>query len=512
MTCASASSYARDVCSANNVETLTKELALDIDISQFDEAATRQQLATLYGIDASLISLTATGGSVQLTVTIATSSTGTGPALALADLVTAVTAADDATLAATLGVPVTSLSTPQLSCSDGFVQSTNVDGSPMCTPANLLASDRSATCPAGKFELGGECLPCRRGSYCVGGKEISCNAGKWLNATGAANETSCKTCPSPGVECKGGDQIRVLRGYYMQTPLDATAYLCASDDACLGGIRFGEDSCAAGHVGNLCGKCADGFYRSQRRCLSCAALEEEAGGSDSADPKLATVIAIVVVCIFGPLLTLTYLQPPPSLIQCLKAIGTATRISDGLITAAALAKLLISYCQCIGALNRISGIHWPNDFLRFMKALDRAFNLELFSVLPVECIKGSPLSFYVELLVALLLPIAIVLSLVLVVASHRRLAMRRGWKLEGDGNGSVSAPGWAGLGTALLRPRVCKVLIWVRLALAHKCDQVSLPSDHFFLRLTQFECILLHLSPGVSLHLSNSCAKATRDL
>ena len=146
-----------------------------------------------------------------------------------------------------------------------------------------------------------------------------------------------------------------------------------------------------------------------------------------------------------------------------------------------------------------------------MKALDRAFNLELFSVLPVECIKGSPLSFYVELLVALLLPIAIVLSLVLIVASHRRLAMRRGWKLEGDGNGLVSAPGWAGLGTALLRPRVCKVLIWVRLALAHKCDQVSVPSDHFFLRLTNLNYSVA-LSPGVSLHLSNSCAKATHDL
>ena len=503
MTCASASSYARDVCAANNVETMTKELTLDLDISQYNEAATRQQLATLYGIDASLISLAATGGSVQLIITIATSSTGTGPALALADIVAAVSAADNSALTAALGVPVTSSSTPQLSCSDGFVQSNDAAGSPICTPANLLASGLSATCPPGKEELGGTCIPCQRGRYCVGGVAVRCPTGTWLNATGAANSTSCKDCPGKGVECEG-DKIQVLRGYYMQTPLDATAYLCASDDACLGGIRFGEDSCATGHQGDLCGKCADGFYRSQRRCLSCAALDEAGGEGTSVDAAMATVIAIIAVCIFVPLLTLAYLQPPHGLILCAKAIGAATRISEGLITAAALAKLLISYCQCIGALNRISGIHWPNDFLRFMKALDRAFNLELFSVLPPECVSGSRIGFYMELLVTLLLPIAIVLFLILLVASHRRLAIKYHWKLEGDDDKSVSTPGWAGLRTALVRPRVCKVLIWVRTASAPR-NQTS-PHDNPWAH-TQ-SCPLPHVS-GVPLHLPYSCAKAT---
>lgn len=460
MSCARANSYARKACSA--VEIITKELTLDIDINQFNEATTRQQLAALYGIDTSLISLAVIGGSVQLAVTIASSSGSAGSALPIADLAATINSVGDTTLAATLGVPVTS-SAAQQRCPPGSVLSSNAEGANFCTTANILDANRAATCPPGKQELGGICIPCVKGHYCIGGMAVRCPSGFWLNASGATNLTWCKACPARGVSCVTGDTIEVLQGFYMQTPDDISAFPCASAGSCIGGPRFGDEGCAAGHGGALCGTCNDGYYRSQRRCLSCATLDTGRGTS-AADTATDTVIAIVVVSIAVPLLTITYLQPPHCITKCVRIIGSttlATRVSEGLITAAALAKVLISYCQCIGALNRISGVRWPVDFLRFMEVLDRTFNLELFAVLPPECVYGSRLGFYVELLVTLLLPIAILLVLFTLIFLHRWLARRHGWKLEGGA--AVSTSGWAGLRSALARPRVCKLLIWVRI-------------------------------------------------
>ena len=480
MSCARANSYAREACSA--VEVITKDLTLDIDIGQFNEATTKQQLATLYGIDTSLISLTVVGGSVQLTVTIAASTGSAGPALVVADLAATINAVDDTMLAATLGVPVTS-SRAQQRCPPGSVLSSSVDGAFLCSTASILDANRAATCPPGKQELGGNCIPCLTGHYCIGGIAIRCPSGFWLNASGATNVTSCKACPSRGVLCVTGNTIEVLNGFYMQTPHDDTAFPCASVGACVGGNRFGDEGCAAGHGGALCGTCNDGYYRSQRRCLSCAALDK-GQGTPTADAAMDTIIACVVVSIALPLLTITYLQPPSCIKQCVRIISSttlATRVSEGLVTAAALAKVLISYCQCIGALNRISGVRWPDEFLQFMEALDRTFNLELFAVLPPECVYGSRLGFYVELLVALLMPIAIVLVLFTLISFHRRLARRRGWVLKAVTRCRLKL-GWSW--RALARPRVCKLLIWVSIT----------PTETFLLPVPVFQVLFLQLS------------------
>ena len=133
-----------NVCA--DAEVMTKDLTLDMDIGQYNEAATKQQLAALYGVDSSLITLTVVGGSVQLTVTIATTNGGSNSVLA------ALSAVNDAALAAALGVPVTSMA-PQLSCPSGSVQSVGADGVPFCLTANLLDEGMAATCPPGKQEL-----------------------------------------------------------------------------------------------------------------------------------------------------------------------------------------------------------------------------------------------------------------------------------------------------------------------------------------------------------------------
>lgn len=426
-----------------------------MDIGQYDEAALKGRLAALYAIEASLISLAVISGSVQLTMSITTPSGGA----TYADIFSAVNAFDDTALSNALGVPVMSMA-PKLSCPSGRVESIGADGVPFCTAGNLLDAGKSATCPAGKLELGQNCIPCPRGSYCVGGVAVRCKDGTWLNATGAANATDCRDCPNSGVRCITGDELMVRRGFYMASAHDTHAYSCASADACLGGAKFGVDSCAAGHFGILCGRCSKAYYRSQRQCLPCAALT--ANGDAAADAATATTIAIVAVCTLVPMLVRIYLQPPHCIVRLfawLSRISLANRMSEALVTAAALVKIGISYCQSLSALYRIPEVRWPTEFMRFMEALDRAFNLELFSVLPVECITGSPLGFYLELLATLLVPIGVAILPMLVVALHRTLALRYGWWLE------ESTSGWVGLRKALSHPRMYKLLTWAFLLL-----------------------------------------------
>ena len=226
----------------------------------------------------------------------------------------------------------------------------------------------------------------------------------------------------------------------MQSPNDTKAYSCASDGACLGGARYGDASCADGHLGALCGQCADGYYRSQRRCLSCAAIETD---TSTANAATATVVAIVAVSVVVLALTLIYLQPPRCLRRCAAAIGRtslASHVSEALVTVAALAKILLTYCQCLGALNRVPGVRWPDVFLRFMEGLDRAFNLELFSVLPPECVHGSRLGFYLELLATLLIPIILVLVLFLLVVVQWRLTKESIVRPKAGSEASSSTP------------------------------------------------------------------------
>ena len=144
-----------------------------------------------------------------------------------------------------------------------------------------------------------------------------------------------KPCPHQGVLCNSGYTISVLRSYYMPNPAASKAYRCPSDSACLGGTRFGDASCAIGHLGHLCGRCADGFYRAQRRCLACADLNVD----EHVDAGMGTAIAMSVVGVLAPILTLLYLQPPQRfrrLFDFVSKSALAYRISNALIVTAAL--------------------------------------------------------------------------------------------------------------------------------------------------------------------------------
>ena len=169
------------------------------------------------------------------------------------------------------------------------------------------------TCEPGTEEQAGtgDCVPCRKGHYCTGGLSIKCKDGYWSNVTGAMNTSSCIECPFRGVTCQTGDRIEIQKGYFMDlasaNSLEPQSYECPRPLACAGGFTaYGEESCAPGHKGKLCGACEDNYYRGRFSCLSCSDLAvDEASVRDSSSRTvtlMATMGSLTILVIAAYLL------------------------------------------------------------------------------------------------------------------------------------------------------------------------------------------------------------------
>ena len=273
------------------------------------------------------------------------------------------------------------------------------------------------SCPPGKETVGAQCAPCRKGHYCIGGYALRCPDNFWHNLTNQASNSSCIACPPSGTRCLTGDTLEVLPGYYMQGYLDQFAYKCASATSCLGGpLVFGEDSCALGHTGIICGGCKDTWYRGRRRCLSCIDLSD--GSEDALDStKTGTLVGMALAAFSVFLSIFLYLRPPGVAGACFAKCGemmkpwfekyhidlAAARENIPALMSG-LFKIILSYAQCLGAITRFPQIRWPRLFVEFMNMLNEALP-ELLTVLPAECVYGKRLGFYVELVSTLSLPV-----------------------------------------------------------------------------------------------------------
>ena len=159
-----------------------------------------------------------------------------------------------------------------IACPAGYSCATGASAPLPDTPDQAtLAEGFEQSCPPGQQEIGGQCEPCQRGHYCRGGVAFLCPLNTWLNATGATNQTACLPCPA-GTTAVGGYQVMVTPGYFLASPASGRpAYKCSTNynAACLGGLeRFGDDSCATGHTGLLCGRCENGTLQHRRRADS----------------------------------------------------------------------------------------------------------------------------------------------------------------------------------------------------------------------------------------------------
>ena len=285
----------------------------------------------------------------------------------------------------------------------------------------VLEAGRVAACPTGEQNVGDECFPCQQGAYCVGGQPFPCEAGTWHEITGSNSSADCISCPSTGSRCSGAS-VTLEPGFFMWTKYDAKSFACAQTRACLGGTQFGNESCAEGHTGVLCGRCIDNYYRGRWNCLPC----EMVGADDKMDSGVGMAIFLPLAAIIGILLILLYLRaldPPVEMANAFGKrvstfgcgrwlVGRYRRMWQLLLPllpiASGLFKTFLSYSQCLSAIRRFEEVVWPQMFVEFMAKFE-ILDLELFSMVPAECLGKQRLGFPMELYATLAFPILVFL-------------------------------------------------------------------------------------------------------
>lgn len=140
-------------------------MTLDVSIDEYNETAVKIELAALYGVPVELISLDATSGSLQITVTIATTPSGTSggdssaaaPPLDIATLLAAVESVDDSALGASMAVAlgaanITVASAPVLQATMYVIDEVTCSIGHWCTAGNEVRKPHhislGATCHA----------------------------------------------------------------------------------------------------------------------------------------------------------------------------------------------------------------------------------------------------------------------------------------------------------------------------------------------------------------------------
>ena len=107
--------------------------------------------------------------------------------------------------------------------------------------------------------------------------------------------------------------------------------------------------------------------------------------------------------------------------------GQLQRLFDDLRDGLTLLRTCSTSTQCrITEARHLHLVRWPDLFSSFVQGLDQV-NLELFATVPAECITGSRLGIYLEMLAIYMVPVLFLVTILLLVAflEERRTTLAR---------------------------------------------------------------------------------------
>ena len=454
---------------------VTKAMTLDISIDDFaaQREALKIQLAAQYNVDPSLITLEAAAGSVQLTITIATTD-GSGNTVDLATLEQSVAAVDDTMLATTIGLvtgtTVTVVSQPLVT---GTVRVTVPFA---CPKGKWCTAGLVVDCPLGTYnpledqDFATSCVLCPENSYTAAKASSSradcvCQVGFYdanssqvvdqdlidnlLNAnkdpiTMIADAIDCHTCPV-GTDCsKIGATIEALPlvpGYFRiaNTTNDvrecpdarkncSTTFgsaECKSSSGCQGGSG---NQCAPGLQGTYCELCDDYgdtlvFYRkaSEDGVATCV------GCGDILSSMLLMAVGGVFGLVFFVIFVLFLIRFVPA-----QTKNRLMRFNESFTPKNKL-KIVLGAYQICTKISPVYEVSLPADINQM---LDDISSLVTFGIqglgldsTPLACLGLS--GYYYKLLAYMMLPpIAIIIVLLYVLISSCRAKAKR--RAKGD--------------------------------------------------------------------------------
>ena len=256
-----------------------------------------------------------------------------------------------------------------------------------------------------------------------------------------SKQTKCVQCPPRGIDCTQQNRIQVQKGYYVEpaawnaTSRKPQPVRCPFQAMCVGS-NAPDAQCSNGSSGLLCGECSFGYYRTDGACIPCP----EADAS-----TVSTILLLMLGSGALPLALYAYLR------SATRGASTAAKPSSSQLAeratralarlplrrVATIAKILISYCQMLVVFDQLQSVHWPADFVRFIRSLNivllagvEALLAQL--LLPISC-KTGELSAYTWLMVILALPLVCSFLIFAIGALARTVARRRAAAADGEG-------------------------------------------------------------------------------
>jgi hypothetical protein len=384
---------------------VTFELTLPGTVESFDSQAFKEGLIAALGgkpaLHPSNILVFVRPASIIVSVTIVTESE-----LAAHTILDAVNGLTPTSLSAALNSPVAAIGVPS---ADARVFS-GPSPPPPTEPPPLPPSPSpppspqppwwSHPCPSG-FEQtapNGECVVCARGSYQEAGTDVhqSCRPCLTGELQPFEAQTSCLVCPERGVNCNRRDGFEVLAGFYATKEAlqdaDMIAWSCPTPLGCQGGTVLGNESCAPGHTGALCGICDVGYYSNRKkRCSTCEHDPESGSLSVTSVFALTSGVgAFLLTCCVAYLYNGARLSSHGKQ-QSIEGVEGGWRVTKllslfpkRLIAASTIFRVSLSYCQCVTVVASFNNIAWPLAFIKFLQVLEYT-TIEIFALLPAEC-------------------------------------------------------------------------------------------------------------------------------
>ena len=458
------------------VKSMTLSLSIDDFAAQRD--ALKLKFAMQYDVNASLITLEASAGSVELTITIATSD-GAGNSIDLAQLEQSIAAVDDTALATAIGTVMnTTVAVSSQPAQTGTVQ-IRVPFS--CPKGKWCTAGLVVDCPLGTYnplenqDFATACILCPENSYTAGtssssradcvcasgfydtnasqaidqdlinnlldaGKDVSHDGPYYYVMTQMADVIECVTCPV-GTDCEAIgatlEALPLIPGYFRldNTTNDvrecpdarkncSTSFgtsECTSASGCQGGAS--GNGCAPGLTGTYCELCdrsGDSLVFYSKASSDGIATCEECGDT------LSSMLLTGMLGLVGLVVLVFALQLIKRFVPA--KVGDSVKAFNENFTPRNKIKIILGAYQISTKIPTVYSVTLPNDVNKLLNDISSlvTFGIQGLGVdsTPLECL-GLSGYFYKLITYMMLPPIVIAVVILNVCISTRRVKAKK---------------------------------------------------------------------------------------